>query len=51
MDEHNDPAERALDLAKELGELIRATAPDPADRREAVDALLQVIEKAAGLRL
>lgn len=45
------PADQALQLARALGEIIRATAADPGDRREAVDNLLIVLERAAGLRL
>jgi hypothetical protein len=45
------PAEQTLQLARTIGEIVRATAADPGDRREAVDNLLLIIERAAGLRL
>lgn len=45
------PAEQTLQLARAIGEVVRATAADHHDRREAVDSLLVVIERAAGLRL
>ena len=44
------PAEQALQLARTLGELIRTTADNHLDRREAVDNLLIVLERSAGLR-
>ncbi|MCO6440693.1 MAG: hypothetical protein J5I81_06295 [Nitrococcus mobilis] len=45
------PADRALLLARALGEVIRAGSRDPNKRRDAVDELLKVTEKHAGLRL
>lgn len=45
------PADQALMLARALGEAVRATADDRDDRRDAVDALLTIIERSAGLRL
>lgn len=46
-----EPADQALQLARALGTTIRAMAADPGDRREAMDNLPIMVERAAGLRL